>query len=195
MPSVRRPAEFRDDAVARTGLEPDRTAGSPAANLPRGWPCRGASTASSLAKPTGFVMLDRSLTRLHRQKARLLRVLERREIPLHINGSEKWHPRLRNQAQNLRRHRQPSRKNRPRHHDRPAQDMRQTSHLFLPIPWLPPCCPWRPELSMVIGPRLRSLSLNVREFPRLPYRVSTAFKDIPLKYYSIIADAFPFQRL
>ncbi len=39
-------------------------------------------------KPTGNVMLDRLLTRLHRQKASLLRVLERPEIPLHTNGSE-----------------------------------------------------------------------------------------------------------
>ncbi|SFG53859.1 Transposase IS66 family protein, partial [Novosphingobium sp. CF614] len=37
---------------------------------------------------TGNVMLDRLLTRLHRQKASLLRVLERPEIPLHTNGSE-----------------------------------------------------------------------------------------------------------
>jgi Transposase IS66 family len=37
---------------------------------------------------TGFVMLDRLLTRLHRRKAELLRVLERPEIPLHTNASE-----------------------------------------------------------------------------------------------------------
>lgn len=37
---------------------------------------------------TGMVMLDRLLTRLHRNKAELLRVLERPEIPLHTNGSE-----------------------------------------------------------------------------------------------------------
>jgi len=37
---------------------------------------------------TGYVMLDRLLTRLHRQKAQLLRVLEHPEIPLHTNGSE-----------------------------------------------------------------------------------------------------------
>jgi hypothetical protein len=33
-------------------------------------------------------MLDRLLARLHRQKAELLRVLDRPEIPLHTNGSE-----------------------------------------------------------------------------------------------------------
>ena len=33
-------------------------------------------------------MLDRQLARLHKQKADLLRVLDRPEIPLHTNGSE-----------------------------------------------------------------------------------------------------------
>ncbi len=37
---------------------------------------------------TGFVTLDRLLKRLHANKAELLRVLERPEIPLHTNGSE-----------------------------------------------------------------------------------------------------------
>jgi hypothetical protein len=37
---------------------------------------------------TGYVVLDRLLTRLHRRKDELLRVLQRPEIPLHTNGSE-----------------------------------------------------------------------------------------------------------
>ena len=37
---------------------------------------------------TGFVTLDRLLARLHANKAELLRVLDRPEIPLHTNGSE-----------------------------------------------------------------------------------------------------------
>ena len=37
---------------------------------------------------TGFVTLDRLLGRLHANKAELLMVLERPEIPLHTNGSE-----------------------------------------------------------------------------------------------------------
>jgi hypothetical protein len=37
---------------------------------------------------TGFVTLDRLLKRLHANKADLLRVLDRPEIPLHTNGSE-----------------------------------------------------------------------------------------------------------
>ena len=37
---------------------------------------------------TGFVTLDRLLARLHANKAELLMVLERPEIPLHTNGSE-----------------------------------------------------------------------------------------------------------
>jgi len=38
---------------------------------------------------TGFVTLDRLLARLHANKAELLSVLERPEIPLHTNGSER----------------------------------------------------------------------------------------------------------
>jgi hypothetical protein len=37
---------------------------------------------------TGFVVLDRLLERLHANKAELLQVLDRPEIPLHTNGSE-----------------------------------------------------------------------------------------------------------
>ena len=37
---------------------------------------------------TGFVTLDHLLARLHANKAELLKVLERPEIPLHTNGSE-----------------------------------------------------------------------------------------------------------
>jgi hypothetical protein len=37
---------------------------------------------------TGFVTLDRLLARLHANKAELLKVLERPEIPLHTNSSE-----------------------------------------------------------------------------------------------------------
>jgi Transposase IS66 family len=37
---------------------------------------------------TGFVALDRLLARLHANKAALLRVLDRPDIPLHTNGSE-----------------------------------------------------------------------------------------------------------
>lgn len=39
-------------------------------------------------RKTGYVMLDRLLGRLHAQRASLLRVLERPDIPLHTNGSE-----------------------------------------------------------------------------------------------------------
>ena len=38
---------------------------------------------------TGFVILDRLLARLHANKPELLRVLERPDIPLHTNGSER----------------------------------------------------------------------------------------------------------
>ena len=39
-------------------------------------------------RDTGYILLDRLLTRLHQRKAELLRVLDRPEIPLHTNGSE-----------------------------------------------------------------------------------------------------------
>jgi hypothetical protein len=39
-------------------------------------------------RKTGFVTLDRLLKRLHANKAELLVVLDRPEIPLHTNGSE-----------------------------------------------------------------------------------------------------------
>ena len=39
-------------------------------------------------RQTGSVTLDRLLKRLHANKAELLKVLERPEIPLHTNGSE-----------------------------------------------------------------------------------------------------------
>jgi hypothetical protein len=39
-------------------------------------------------RQTGFVTLDRLLKRLLANKAELLKVLERPEIPLHTNGSE-----------------------------------------------------------------------------------------------------------
>jgi hypothetical protein len=38
---------------------------------------------------TGFATLDRLLARLHANKAELLRVLDRPEVPLHTNGSER----------------------------------------------------------------------------------------------------------
>ena len=38
---------------------------------------------------TGFVTLDRLFARLHANKPELLRVLDRPEIPLHTNGSER----------------------------------------------------------------------------------------------------------
>ena len=38
---------------------------------------------------TGFVTLDRLLERLHANKPELLMVLDRPEIPLHTNGSER----------------------------------------------------------------------------------------------------------
>jgi hypothetical protein len=41
------------------------------------------------ARRTGFALLDRLLARLHANKPELLMVLERPDIPLHTNGSER----------------------------------------------------------------------------------------------------------
>jgi hypothetical protein len=48
----------------------------------------GARFDGIFQQQTGFVMLDRLLKRLHANRAELLLVLDRPEIPLHTNGSE-----------------------------------------------------------------------------------------------------------
>ena len=59
-----------------------------------GNPCRRRAAALRarfdriFRRRTGYTTLDRLLTRLHRRKAELLRILERPKIPLHTNGSE-----------------------------------------------------------------------------------------------------------
>jgi len=57
-------------------------------------------------KTTGYAMLDRQLTRLHRLKPDLLRVLDRPENPASHQWIGKRHPHRRHQAKNLRRNRQ-----------------------------------------------------------------------------------------
>ena len=54
---------------------------------------------------SGFATLDRLLKRLHANKSERLRVLDRPNIPLNTNGSER-HPRSRHQAQDQRRNAQ-----------------------------------------------------------------------------------------
>lgn len=60
----------------------------------RASPCARRAAALSarferiFRRRTGYVTLDRLLSRLHRRKRELLRVLQRPEIPLHTNGSE-----------------------------------------------------------------------------------------------------------
>ena len=53
---------------------------------------------------TGFATLDRLLERLHANKDELLLVLDRPEVPLHTNGSERDLRPAGDQAQDLRRH-------------------------------------------------------------------------------------------
>ncbi len=58
-------------------------------------PCRRRAAALRarfdriFRRRTCYVLLDRLLARLHRRKRELLRVLEKPEIPLHTNGSER----------------------------------------------------------------------------------------------------------
>jgi hypothetical protein len=58
------------------------------APTPEGKAALQARFDSIFTRKTGFVTLDRLLARLHANKAELLMVLERPEIPLHTNGSE-----------------------------------------------------------------------------------------------------------
>jgi hypothetical protein len=58
------------------------------APTPEGKPALQAQFDSIFTTKTGFVTLDRLLGRLHANKAELLMVLDRPEIPLHTNGSE-----------------------------------------------------------------------------------------------------------
>jgi len=58
------------------------------APTPEGKAALQARFDSIFTTKTGFVTLDRQLGRLHANKAELLMVLDRPEIPLHTNGSE-----------------------------------------------------------------------------------------------------------
>ena len=58
------------------------------APTPEGKAALQARFDSIFTRKTGFVTLDRLLARLHANKAELLMVLDRPEIPLHTNGSE-----------------------------------------------------------------------------------------------------------
>jgi Transposase IS66 family len=58
------------------------------APTPEGKAALQARFDSIFTRKTGFVTLDRLLARLYANKAELLMVLERPEIPLHTNGSE-----------------------------------------------------------------------------------------------------------
>ena len=87
---VHRPASRHTDAGSRPDLgflrgpqglsiETRQTPGRPALR---------ARFDRIFLRRTGFATLDRLLARLHANKAELLMVLDRSEIPLHTNGSE-----------------------------------------------------------------------------------------------------------
>jgi hypothetical protein len=60
----------------------------------KGWPVphrpsvRGDGADLIFTRVTGFAKLDEAVARTHANKDKLLRVLDRPEIPLHTNGSE-----------------------------------------------------------------------------------------------------------
>ena len=77
---------------------------------------------------TGFATLDRLLARLHANKAELLMVLDRPEIPLHTNGSEndiRCYVTRRKVSAGTRSRDRPRL---PRRVPEPRQDLRQTRH-------------------------------------------------------------------
>jgi len=86
---------------------------------------------------TGFATLDRLLARLHANKEELLVVLDRPELPLHTNGSER-DLRPQDQAEDLRRHACRSRPCLPRRLPRPAADLRQARRVILGLSRPPP---------------------------------------------------------
>ena len=79
---------------------------------------------------TGYATLDRLLKRLLGRKDELLRV-RKSGNPAQHQRLGKRHPRLRHQAQNLRRNRQRKGPPSPRRHARPRQDLQETQNPLL----------------------------------------------------------------
>jgi hypothetical protein len=88
---------------------------------------------------TGFATLDRLLARLHANKEELLVVLDRPEVPLHTNNSERdLRPPAGGQTKDLRRYALGSRACLPRRVPRPAADLRQARRIVLGLSRSPP---------------------------------------------------------
>ncbi len=88
---LHRPAPRRPGAHARADLVVLRRSQGIPCSIPS--PRRRSEMRARFdrifARRTGFAMLDRLLARLHANKPELLMVLDRPEIPLHTNGSER----------------------------------------------------------------------------------------------------------
>ncbi|MFL5283622.1 MAG: hypothetical protein ACJ8AW_22190 [Rhodopila sp.] len=121
---------------------------------------------------TGFATLDRLLARLWANKAELLRVLDRPEVPLHTNAPRTTSA-ARSQAQGQRRDAQRPRPRLPRCLPRPGQDLRQAGHCVLGLPRQPvgrSGCRSHSATARV-GPISRATSLTLltaRGLPVLP---------------------------
>ena len=87
---------------------------------------------------TGFAELDAVVARLRANKAELLMVLDRPEIPLHTQRLRERHPQPRHQAQDLRRDPLRGRQAGARHLPQPAQDLRQARRVVLGLSRRPP---------------------------------------------------------
>nr|WP_245515553.1 transposase [Rhizobium deserti] len=82
---------------------------------------------------TGYADLDKLLFRLRRRKAKLLRVLERPEIPLHTNASERDLRGFVIKAKDFRGHGQPQRAAGARQHARPDEDLPEARPVVLAL--------------------------------------------------------------
>jgi hypothetical protein len=101
-------------------------------------------------RQTGFVTLDRELKRLHANKAELLKVLERPEIPLHTNGSENDIPLSRHQTQGQRWNAQRYRSRLPRRIPWPCQNLQKIGSPLLGLSRFTPRC-FRPTSCPELG--------------------------------------------
>ena len=109
---------------------------------------------------TGFITLDRLLARIHANRLELLVVLDRPEVPLNTNGSEKRHPRHGHPAKTLRRHPLAIRQAGPRHLHRADEDLPQARDLILALSRRPSPGPERNTGAISTRPRQTTMHGN-----------------------------------
>src|SRR4051794_33800933 len=123
---------------------------------------------ASRARRTGFATLDRLLARLHANKEELLVVLDRPELPLHTNNSERdLRPPAGGQTKDLRRYALGGRACLPRRVPRPAADLRQARRIVLGLSRSPPRRAWS-RCALSARPRQAPLSARLSARPFAP---------------------------